>query len=256
MNDTDRELARRVFGCIDNTTLNATDNEESVRAFCRRTRAMQLADGTTVVAVCVYPSLVHAAVSSLKGSGIRVVSVAGAFPHGQSPLPLRVQEVRHAVEQGADEVDIVLNRGAMLAGDYDRVGEEVAAMRDACRGRILKVILETGELGCLVSEAAKVAIAAGADFIKTSTGKSGTGATPEAADTMLRVIAENVKINKKTVGFKAAGGIGTVDEALLYARMAKKILGDKYIDNHTFRIGTSRLTDQLYANLTIQTASV
>ena len=247
----DKNLARLVFSCIDNTTLNATDNARTVEAFCRRTKEMRLTDGTTVAAVCVYPMFVALAKRSLQGSGIKVASVAGAFPHGQLPLDLRVAEVRRVVDDGADEVDIVINRGLLLAGDYDEVSREVVQMKDACNGRTLKVILETGELSpLLIRRAAQRAIDAGADFIKTSTGKIPTGATPEAAEVMLNVVNENVKFNKKRVGFKAAGGIRTPEEALAYAELAKKIVGDKYINNQTFRIGASRLTESLYSLLT------
>lgn len=247
----DKNLARRVFSCIDNTTLNATDNARTVEAFCRRTMEMRLNDGTTVAAVCVYPMFVGIAKRTLQGSGIKVASVAGAFPHGQLPLDLRVAEVRRVVDDGADEVDIVINRGLLMAGDYDEVSREVVQMKDACNGRTLKVILETGELSpLLIRRAAQRAIDAGADFIKTSTGKISTGATPEAAEMMLNVVNENVKFNKKRVGFKAAGGIRTPEEALAYAEMGKKIVGDNYINNQTFRIGASRLTESLYSLLT------
>ena len=247
----DKDLARRVFSCIDNTTLNATDNDASVEAFCRRTLEMRLADGTTVAAVCVYPRFVAVAKHVLDGSAIKVASVAGAFPHGQLPLDLRVAEVRRVVDDGADEVDIVINRGLLLAGDYDAVSNEIAEMKRACNGHTLKVILETGELSpLLVRRAAQRAIDAGADFIKTSTGKIAVGATPEAAEMMLNVVKENVKFNKKRVGFKAAGGIRTPDEALTYAELAKKIIGENYINNQTFRIGASRLTESLYSLLT------
>lgn len=247
----DKNFARRVFSCIDNTTLNATDNARTVEAFCRRTKEMRLTDGTTVAAVCVYPMFVALAKRSLQGSGIKVASVAGAFPHGQLPLDLRVAEVRRVIDDGADEVDIVINRGLLLAGDYDEVSREVVQMKDACNGRTLKVILETGELSpLLIRRAAQRAIDAGADFIKTSTGKIPTGATPEAAEVMLNVVNENVKFNKKRVGFKAAGGIRTPEEALAYAELAKKIVGDKCINNQTFRIGASRLTESLYSLLT------
>ena len=247
----DKNLARRVFSCIDNTTLNATDNTRSVESFCRRTMEMRLNDGTTVAAVCVYPLFVGIAKRTLQGSGIKVASVAGAFPHGQLPLDLRIAEVHRVVDEGADEVDIVINRGLLLAGDYEEMSHEIAEMERACSGRTLKVILETGELyTLLVRRAAQRAIDSGADFIKTSTGKISTGATLEAAEMMLNVVNENVKFNKKSIGFKAAGGIRTPEEALAYAEMAKKIVGDNYINNQTFRIGASRLTESLYSLLT------
>lgn len=249
----DSELARRVFACIDNTTLNGTDTVQSVEAFCRRTLDMRLADGTTVAAVCVYPMFVAAAHRVLEGSGIRVASVAGAFPHGQLPLGLKVEEVRRCVGDGADEVDIVINRGLLLAGEENAMRDEVAAIKEACQGRTLKVILECCELPSptLLRRAAELSIDGGADFIKTSTGKGAAGATPEAAQTMLEVAANYVKICKKTVGFKAAGGIREPQEALAYAEMAKKIMGDDYINNQTFRIGASRLTEQLFSLLTL-----
>lgn len=245
------DLSRQVFSCIDNTTLGATDNERSVEDFCRHTMEMS-AKGSTVAAVCVYPRFVEVAAKVLQGSGIKVAGVAGAFPHGQLPIELKVDEVRYAVEHGADEVDIVISRGLLLAGEDNAVRDEVAAMKQACNGRTLKVILETGELSSptLIRRASQLAIDGGADFIKTSTGKIGVGATLEAAEVMLQCIADNVKINKKNIGFKAAGGIREPEEALAYAKLAQKIMGADYINNQTFRIGASRLTDKLFALLT------
>ncbi len=251
----DLALARQVFSCIDNTTLTGTDNVQSVEAFCRRTLEMRLEHAgqvTTVAAVCVYPRFVSVAAKMLKGSGIKVASVAGAFPHGQLPLPLKVEEVRQAVGDGADEVDIVLNRGLLLAGEDNEVRDEVARMKEACEGKVLKVILEVCELPtpALIRRAAELAMEGGADFIKTSTGKGSGGATPEAAAIMLEAIENYVKIYKKTVGFKAAGGIRKPEEALVYAELCKKIMGDKYVNNETFRIGASRLTEELFSILT------
>lgn len=247
MKEFDKELARRVFSCIDNTTLNGTDNEEHVASFCRHTFELG-----KVAAVCVYPRFVTVARNTLKGSDIKVASVAGAFPHGQLPIHLKVEEVKYAVGEGADEIDMVLSRGALLAGEDSRVRDEVAVMKEACQGKTLKVILETGELPSptLIEKASQLAIDGGADFIKTSTGKIGVGATLEAAETMLSVIAQNVKKSVKKVGFKAAGGISTPEEAMAYAELTKKILGDDYVNNQTFRIGASRLTDRLHSILT------
>lgn len=249
----DREFALKIFSCIDNTTLNATDNEAMVEAFCRRTLEMQTGDGSHVAAVCVYPRFVACAVKELVDSGIRVASVAGAFPHGQLPLGLKVEEVRRAVGDGADEVDIVINRGMLLAGRYYEARDEVAAIKEACDGRTLKVILETCELPSptLIRKASELAIEGGADFIKTSTGKGGGGATLKAAGVMLETIANYVKIYKKTIGFKAAGGIREPEEALGYAEMAEKIMGGEYVSSQTFRIGASRLTERMYSLLTI-----
>ena len=247
----DLYLAKQVFTCIDNTTLNATDTAASVEAFCRHTKELGV-ENVHVAAVCVYPRFVGVAKHELEGSGIGVASVAGAFPHGQLPTELKVEEVKYALAQGADEVDVVINRGAILSGDYDAACAEIKAMKQACMGRTLKVILETGELPSptLIAKAAEVAIDGGADFIKTSTGKIGTGATIEAAEVMLNVVKNKVKFNKKTVGFKAAGGIRKPEEAVEYAQLAKKILGDEYVKNQTFRIGASSLTDSLRSILT------
>lgn len=248
----DKELARRVFACIDNTTLTATDNEQSVADFCRHTLDMHLADGTTVASVCVYPRFVECAARVLAGSGIKVASVAGAFPHGQLPVEIKACEVRYAVEHGADEIDIVINRGLLLGGEDNAVRDEVETMKEACEGRLLKVILETCELPTpeLIEKASLLAIEGGADFIKTSTGKGSHGATLEAAEAMLNCIKDNVKINKKPIGFKAAGGIRKPEDALEYVNLAKKIMGDNYINNQTFRIGASRLTEGMFSLLT------
>ncbi len=247
----DMYLAKQVFTCIDNTMLNATDTAASVEAFCRHTMELGVGD-VCVAAVCVYPRFVAVAKRALEGCAVRVASVAGAFPHGQLPIELKVEEVKYAVAQGADEVDVVLSRGLMLNGDYDTARHEVEAMKQACNGRTLKVILETGELPSptLIAKATEVAIDGGADFVKTSTGKIGTGATLEAAEAMLNVVKNKVKFNKKTIGFKAAGGIRKPEEAMAYAQLAKKIMGDEYVKNQTFRIGASSLTDGLRSILT------
>ena len=270
----DTDLAKRVFSCIDNTTLNATDSEALVEAFCRHTLDLSLQwkeesgdhsdSGSSlstlhfplstckVAAVCVYPRFVRCAKRVLDGSGIKVASVAGAFPHGQLPIELKVREVEYAVEEGAEEVDVVLSRGLMLEGCDDEVRSEVEQMKRACQGRTLKVILETGELKetSVIARASRLAIEGGADFIKTSTGKISVGATLEAADVMLQVLSDHVKKTKKTVGFKAAGGIRKPEEALAYAHLAQKIMGDEFVKNQTFRIGASSLTDSLFSVLT------
>lgn len=248
----DTELALKVFSCIDNTTLNATDNNTSVEAFCRRTKEMSLADATNVAAVCVYPVFVAVAKRILESSGIKVASVAGAFPHGQLPLKIRVDEVHSVIDDGADEVDIVINRGLLLAGEDDAIRDEVAAMKTACGGKMLKVILETGELPspALIAKAAQLAIDGGADFIKTSTGKIATGATLDAAEIMLNVINYNLKKTKNSVGFKAAGGIRKPEDALAYAELATRIIGEEYINKQTFRIGASSLTEAMHSLLT------
>ena len=248
----DNVLAKRVFACIDNTTLSSTDTNDSVAAFCRHTRTLCLDGNVHVAGVCVYPRFVDTAAAALKGSGIRVVSVAGGFPHGQMLQSAALEEVEGVCRNGADEVDIVMNRGMVLAGRYDEAADEIAKVKAIVGERTLKVILEVCDLPTaeMVSAAAQVAIDGGADFIKTSTGKGASGATLKAAEIMLNCIKENVKKGKKTVGFKAAGGIRKPEEALLYAELARKIMGDEYINSQTFRIGASSLTDGLYSLLT------
>lgn len=250
----DREDLRQVFTCIDNTTLEGSDTHEKVEALCRR--SMELQDAARgighVAAVCVYPVFVRQACKLLQGSGIRVASVAGAFPAGQSPLPVKLQEVRYALDEGADEIDMVISRGSFLEGDYNKVSDEIAAIREVSMGHTLKVILETGELKTAenIAKASELAIAAGADFIKTSTGKIAVSATLDAAETMLTVISNYHKNTGKWVGFKAAGGISTPDEVLKYFQLACRIVGRKQTSNQYFRIGASRLTERLFDFLT------
>ena len=248
------EALKRVFTCIDNTTLEGNDTYKKVEALCRR--SMELNDAKRgighVAAVCVYPVFVKQARGLLHGSGIKVASVAGAFPHGQSPLKVKLEEVRYALDEGAEEIDMVLSRGLLLEGEYNRVREEVAMMKGLCAEKTLKVILETGELPSerYIRKASELAIEGGADFIKTSTGKIAVNATLEAAEVMLEVIKNHYEHTGKWIGFKAAGGISTPDEVLKYEQLAERIIGEKQITNQFFRIGASRLTDRLFAFLT------
>lgn len=250
----EHRLEERVFSCIDNTTLGATDSAASVEQFCRRTLEMAVGSGgQRVAAVCVYPQFVEVAKRVLDGSGVAVAVVAGGFPHGQIPLEWKVEEVRRVIDLGADEVDVVINRGALLAGEENMVCDEVAAMKQVCKGHLLKVILETGELPTqeLIRRAAELAIEGGADFIKTSTGKIVQGATLEAARVMLECIQDNVKFKKKTVGLKLSGGIRKVEDAVEFATLAKKMMGEEYIEKQTFRIGASSLTEGMFSFLTL-----
>lgn len=256
----DISALKTIFSCIDNTSLNGDDTHAGIRRFCDDT--LRMADAAKgiepVAAVCVYPVFVKTARQVLLGSNIKVASVAGAFPSGQSPVAVKVMEVRYAVDEGADEIDMVLNRGALLEGSRQQVFDEVAAIREACRQCTLKVILETGELkdAAVISDACKIAIDAGADFIKTSTGKIPAGATLEAAEVMLKAVAENAKISKRTIGIKVSGGVSQPLEALKYYRQAQNILRNNNITNQIFRIGTSRLTALMYRLLTLQTTGI
>lgn len=251
---------RQVFSCIDNTTLEGSDTHNRVEQLCRR--SMELVDAGRgigpVAAVCVYPVFVQQARTLLQGSGIRVASVAGAFPAGQSPLSVKLAEVLYAVDQGADEIDMVISRGSLIEGDYNKVFDEIAAIRQETQGLVLKAILETGELPTaeLIAKASQIAIDAGVDFIKTSTGKIAVSATPEAAEVMLKTINRHHETTGRWVGFKAAGGISTPDEVLKYYNLALQIVGKEQINNQFFRIGASRLTERLFAFLTEQNFAI
>lgn len=247
-----RKVLCRVFTCIDNTTLNGSDSVLSVTEFCRNTLEMRV-DGLTVASVCVYPCFVGIAKRQLEGSGIKVAAVAGGFPAGQIPQRLKSDEVRYVVDEGADEVDFVINRGNFIMGATSAVFDEIAAAKEACgKDILLKVIIETGELQSPenIYSASMLALEAGADFVKTSTGKISVGATPEAAYCMLSAVGDFMKKTKKKVGFKAAGGISNPSDAILYYMMYKKILAKEGINNQDFRIGASRLTSQLHKILT------
>jgi deoxyribose-phosphate aldolase len=245
----DREQLINMLNYVDLTTLEGSDNAERIEQLCDKGLSLPNLgeDIRGVAAVCVYPPFVALAADILYGSGIKVASVAAAFPSGQLPLHLKVSEVEYAVEQGADEIDIVISRGTFLEGDYVQVYEEIAMMKEACGEAHLKVILETGELGTLtnIKIASKLAIDAGANFIKTSTGKIQPAATPEAACVMLMCIKEHFEATGVRIGFKPAGGISDPIQALLYTKLVEKILGKEWLNNSLFRIGASRLVDRL-----------
>ncbi|MCR4829192.1 MAG: deoxyribose-phosphate aldolase [Bacteroidales bacterium] len=251
-NDIDK--LKRLFGCIDNTSLGTTDTPQTIAALCDASVAMQGgAQGIPHVAsVCVYPPFVEQAKQRLSGTGIRVASVAGAFPSGKLPLELKYHEIRYVVEHGADEVDMVIDRGRFLAEGPDAVYDEVVHCRHACGAATLKVILETCDLPSsdAIYQASMAALEASADFIKTSTGKGLQGATPEAAEAMLRALSDFHKKSVKKVGFKAAGGISTAHDALFYYNLFEKYLPGEHISNEVFRIGASRLTKRIFELLT------
>jgi len=250
----DYNALRTVFSCIDNTTLEGNDTRQRVEELCYS--SLNMVDEKRgigpVAAVCVYPVFVRQACQLLKGSGIRVASVAGAFPSGQSPLPVKLAEVQYAIDEGADEIDMVISRGVLIEGNENYVFDEISSIRHCCQEKTLKVILETGELlsSSLVLKASEIAINAGADFIKTSTGKIAVSATPEASRVMLETIRTHHEKTGKWVGFKAAGGISTLEQALLYYNLTASIVGEKQINNQFFRIGSSRLPHRLFSFLT------
>ena len=245
------EILRQILGLLDLTTLEGTDNEERIKVLCSKALSFGNYGLPLPAAVCVYPPFIQLARKLLNGSGVKVASVVGAFPSGQLPLHLRVNECSFAVSEGAHEVDMVISRGAFLAGNHDFIIEEVAAMKQACGDVHLKVILETGELGTIenMKLASELAIRGGADFIKTSTGKIQPAATPEAMFTMLQVIRDEYEKTGKMIGIKPAGGISTPDQAMIYYLLVKQINGDAWLNNHLFRIGASRLADGILTEL-------
>nr|WP_161785445.1 deoxyribose-phosphate aldolase [Palleronia rufa] len=238
---------------IDLTTLAGDDTAGRVRRLCAKARvpiAPRIADGLGIAdmglrvgAVCVYPTMVHHAAAALDGSGIPVASVATGFPAGLMPLHLRLQEIEWAVAQGAAEIDIVITRAHVLSGDWPALHDEIAAMRAACGPAHLKAILATGELGTLtrVYAASMVAMQAGADFIKTSTGKEGVNATLPVSLTMVRALRDYGAATGHRIGFKPAGGIKSAKEAIQWQVLMKEELGRDWLEPDLFRFGASSM---------------
>jgi deoxyribose-phosphate aldolase len=248
---------RLAISMLDLTTLEGKDSEGKVRQLCQKAMRPMPGDPTVphVAAVCVYPNLVAAAREALVGSGVKVASVATGFPAGLIPLPVKIEEARRAVGLGADEVDMVIDRGAFLAGEYERVFEEIAAVKEACGPAHLKVILETGELETYdnVRKASHLAMTAGADFIKTSTGKIQPSATPGVVLVMLEAIRDHYLETGWRVGMKPAGGIRTSKQALHLLVLVKETLGDAWLSPDLFRLGASTVANDLLMQLVKET---
>ena len=234
---------------MDLTTLEGRDTPGKVRALCAKAMHPQPGDPTipSVAAICIYPALITEAKDALRGSSVRVASVATGFPSGQTFREIKVAEVREAVAAGADEVDMVIDRGAFLAGDYSTVFDEIVEIKDACGEAHLKVILETGELGTFdqVRRASILAMAAGADFIKTSTGKIQPAATLPVTLVMLEAIRDFEKATGRAVGMKPAGGIRTAKEAVQYLVVLYETLGPRWMTPERFRFGASTLLNDV-----------
>jgi deoxyribose-phosphate aldolase len=244
------ELAVRM---TDLTTLEGADTPGKVAALASKAVRPDPSDASvpSVAAVCVYPNLVPTALDRVRGSGVKVASVATAFPSGQSPLETKLDEVRWVVEQGADEVDMVIDRGAFLAGRYAKVYDEIVRVKEACGETHLKVILETGELGTYdnVRRASLLAIAAGADFIKTSTGKLPSSATLPVALVMLEAIRDVHEETGKRVGFKPAGGIRNAKQAVQHLVLVHETLGVDWLTPDLYRFGASSLLNDILMQL-------
>ena len=244
---------RLAMSMLDLTTLEGKDSEGKVRQLCRKAIRPLPEDPTVphVAAICVYPNFVAIAKDALGTSGVKVASVATGFPAGQVPLPVKLDDTRRAVAAGADEIDMVIDRGAFLSGEYDRVTNEILAVKEACGAAHLKVILETGELETYdnVRRASDLAMAAGADFIKTSTGKVTPAATAPVVLVMLEAIRDHYLATGRRVGMKPAGGIKTSKQALHLLVLVKETLGDAWLTPDLFRIGASTLANDLLMQL-------
>jgi deoxyribose-phosphate aldolase len=239
---------------LDLTTLEGKDSEGKVRQLCRKAIRPQPDDPSVphVAAICVYPNLVAIAKDALGDSGVKVASVASGFPAGLVPLSAKLDDTRLAVEAGADEIDMVIDRGAFLSGDYEKVASEIVAIKDACGDAHLKVILETGELETYdnVRKASRLAMTYGADFIKTSTGKISPASTPGVVLVMLEAIRDFYFETGRRIGMKPAGGIKTSKQALHLLVLVKETLGDAWLTPDLFRLGASTVTNDLLMQLT------
>ncbi len=258
--DAKKQGLKMALNMIDLTTLEGMDTENKVKQMCYK--ASHLHDEfpglPTVAAVCVYPNFVDVAVRELKGTGVKVASVATAFPSGHSSLEIKLEDTKMAVDQGADEVDMVISRGRFHQGEYQYVFDEIAAVKEACGKARLKVILETGELGTLdkVRKASDIAIYAGADFIKTSTGKIKPAATLPVTLVMLEAIKDYYYETGNMVGMKPAGGISNAKLALQYLIMVKETLGNKWLNNQWFRFGASSLANDILMQIMKQETGI
>ena len=251
---------RLSLSMIDLTTLDGQDTIDKVKKLCYKAKNIydSSIDNTTVAAVCVYPTFVAVAKKELEGSNINIASVATAFPSGQSSLEVKILDTKCAVDQGADEIDMVISRGKFLSGEFNFVYDEIAAVKEACGKAHLKVILETGELDTLdnIRKASDLAIYAGADFIKTSTGKVSPAATMPVTFVMLNAIKDYYIKTGLKIGMKPAGGISTSKIALQYLVMLKETLGDDWMNKNFFRFGASSLVNDILMQLKKQQSGI
>ena len=252
-NDT-MEVKKFLFGSIELTTLKTTDSEESVLAFTERVNDFdaQYPDLPHVATICVYPCFARTVSESLEVDGVEIACVSGSFPSSQALIEVKVAETALAVKDGATEIDIVMPVGKFLSGDYEGVADDISELKNACGKDVaMKVILETGCLGTAanIKKASILSMYAGGDYIKTSTGKEKISATPEAAYVMCQAIREFYEETGIQIGFKPAGGINTVMDAITYYTIVKEVLGEKWLINQWFRMGTSRLANMLLSEV-------
>lgn len=247
------DVYKFLFNSIDLTTLNSTDSPVSVAQFVENVNTFEEEhpELPNVAAICVYPNFAQIVRTVLDVSSVRIACVSGGFPSSQTFPEVKVAETALAVEGGANEIDIVLNLGNFMDGDWQEVSDEIDEIKHSCRDARLKVILETGALKTAenIRAASILAMYSGADFLKTSTGKGYPGASLEAAYVMAQCIKEYAAKNNKMIGFKASGGVSTTADAVAYYTIIKEVLGEKWLDNEYFRIGTSRLANVLLSDI-------
>ena len=247
------EVKKLLFHCIDLTTLRTEDNDESVMRFTQRVNSLEEEhpDLPNVAAICVYPNFAEIVKDTLEVEDVQIACVAGGFPSSQTFPEVKVAETAMALMEGADEIDIVIPVGKFLCGDYEGMCDEIQEIKETCKEHRLKVILETGALRTAenIKKASILSMYAGADFIKTSTGKQQPAATPEAAYVMCQAIKEYFLETDIRVGFKPAGGLNTVRDALVYYTIVKEVLGKEWLTNEYFRLGTSRLGNLLLSDI-------
>ena len=252
-NDTP-EVKKFLFGSIELTSLNTTDSDVSIMAFTEKVNRFDSAypNFPHVAAVCTYPCFAEVVNDTLEVDGVEITCVSGSFPSSQALIEVKVAETALALKDGATEIDIVMPVGKFLSGNYAELCEEIAELKQVCGEHAMKVILETGNLktAANIKKAAILSMYAGADYIKTSTGKEKISATPEAAYVMCQAIKEYYEKTGIQIGFKPAGGINTVMDAIIYYTIVKEVLGEKWLTNKWFRLGTSRLANMLLSEMT------
>ncbi|MDD6208973.1 MAG: deoxyribose-phosphate aldolase [Bacteroidales bacterium] len=256
LSETDTQKALiTLLGCMDLTSLESTDNKESIWKLTDKVNEMDDRSPLlpNVASICVYSNLIAAAREALISENVNLCAVCGGFPSGQTYTEIKIAETALAISDGADEIDMVMNIGNLLNEDYEDVVTEIEEVKSTCGEKILKVILETGALKKteLIAKASVIAMYSGADFIKTSTGKIYPGATPEAVYTMCTMIKKYHEEHNKKIGIKIAGGIKTVDEALNFYKIIENVLGKEWLDREYFRIGTSKLFDVIMNSIDV-----
>ena len=251
-NDT-LEVKKFLMGSVELTTLKTTDSDESVLAFTEKVNQFEAAypDLPHVATICVYPCFAKIVSESLEVDGVEIACVSGSFPSSQARIEVKIAETALAVQDGATEIDIVMPVGKFLSGDYEGVCDDISELKQACGDAPMKVILETGDLitASNIKKASILSMYAGADYIKTSTGKEKISATPEAAYVMCQAIKEYYDETGIQIGFKPAGGLNTVSDALIYYTIVKEVLGEKWLTNKWLRLGTSRLGNLLLSEV-------